>query len=169
MCSEHVHLVVPRRCGTNVLGLWDSGGALLRSVKDQRRLHFEATVCRAAPCTASCCPPLRKHSRCSCTHPCTHTRTLCHSGGVLFVHTAEISNCCLCSARRWDMKRQLQSLWWTTPSQCSRYVAQRLPSRCWMCRRFACRERVCRVEAAAGVRARARAEGRRSRQVRVMD
>ena len=103
------------------------------------------------------CPLLRKHSRCSCTHPCALARTLCHSGGVLFVHTAEISNCCLCFARRWDLNQQLRSLWWTTPSQCLRYVAQRLRLRCWMCRQFAlCYESVCRVEAAAGV-SRARA------------
>lgn len=36
--------MVPRRCGTNVLGLWDCGGALLGSVEEQRSLHFQSTV-----------------------------------------------------------------------------------------------------------------------------
>ena len=76
MCSEHVLLMVPRRCGTNVLGLWDCGGALLGSVEEQRSLHFQSTVRRASPCTTSCCPQVRAHSPCSSTHQCTPARTL---------------------------------------------------------------------------------------------
>ena len=40
MCSNDVHLTVLRRCGTDVAGLWVSGGALLRVVEEQERLHF---------------------------------------------------------------------------------------------------------------------------------
>ena len=88
MCSEHVHLVAPRRCGTDVLGLWDSGRALLRSVEEQRSLHFQSTVRRAVPCTTSCCPQLRAPSPCSTTFPGTPARTLCISGGTLKKRTA---------------------------------------------------------------------------------
>ena len=88
MCSEHVHLAAPRRCGTNVLGLWASGGALLRGVEEQRWLHFQSTVRRAAPCTSSCCPQLREPSPCSSTHPGTPARTLWLCGGTLKEHTA---------------------------------------------------------------------------------
>ena len=82
MCSEHVLLMVPRRCGTNVLGLWDCGGALLGSVEEQRSLHFQSTVRRAAPCTTSCCPPLCAHSPRSSTHPFSPARTFLLSGCV---------------------------------------------------------------------------------------
>ena len=88
MCSEHVILMVPRRCGTNVLGLWDYGGALLRSVEEHWLLHFQPTVRRAAPCTTSCCPQLRAPSPCSSTHPGTPARTLWLCGGTLKEHTA---------------------------------------------------------------------------------
>ena len=88
MCSEHVHLMVPRRCGTNVLGLWDYGGALLRSVEEHWLLHFQPTVRRAAPCTTSCCPQLRAPSPCSSPHPGTPARTLWLCGGTLKKHTA---------------------------------------------------------------------------------
>ena len=80
MCSEHVLLMVPRRCGTNVLGLWDCGGALLGSVEEQRSLHFQSTVRRSAPCTMSCWPQSCEHSPCSSTHPVTPARALALSG-----------------------------------------------------------------------------------------
>ena len=80
MCSEHVLLMVPRRCGTNVLGLWDCGGALLGSVEEQRSLHFQSTVRRSAPCTMSCWPQSCEHSPCSSTHPVTSDRALALSG-----------------------------------------------------------------------------------------
>ena len=82
MCSEHVHLKVSRRCGSIVLGLWDCGGALLRSVEEQLRLHFKSTVRRAAPCTMSCCPPWHAYSPGAGTHHCTLARTLGLSGCV---------------------------------------------------------------------------------------
>ena len=88
MCSEHVILMVPRRCVTNVLGLWDCGGALLRSVEEQRSLHFQLTVRRAVPCTSCCCPQLRTPSPCSSTHTITPGRTLSLCGGTLKKHTA---------------------------------------------------------------------------------
>ena len=89
MCSGHIHLAAPRRCGTsNVLGLWDYGGALLRSVEEHWLLHFQPTVRRAAPCTTSCCPQLRAPSPCSSTHPGTPARTLWLCGGTLKEHTA---------------------------------------------------------------------------------
>ena len=69
-------------------GLWVSGGALLRSVEEQRTLHFQSTVRRAAPCTTSCCPQLRAPSPCSTTLPGTPARTLCISGGTLKKRTA---------------------------------------------------------------------------------
>ena len=82
MCSNDVHLTVLRRCGTDVAGLWVSGGALLRSVEEQHRLYVESTVRRASPCTTSCCPLLCEPSPCSSTHPCTPARTIALSGCV---------------------------------------------------------------------------------------
>ena len=82
MCSNDVHLTVLRRCGTDVAGLWVSGGALLRSVEEQHRLYVESAVRRASPCTTSCCPLLSEPSPCSSTHPCTPARTIALSGCV---------------------------------------------------------------------------------------
>ena len=79
---EDIRLAILRSCGTNVHGLWVSGGVLLRSVEEQLRLHFKSTVRRAAPCTTSCCPLLREPSPCSSTHPCTPARTIALSGCV---------------------------------------------------------------------------------------
>ena len=63
-------------CHSHVRPVWVSAWALLKSVEEQQRLHFESTVRRAAPCTTSCCPPLHAPSPCSSTHPGTHARTL---------------------------------------------------------------------------------------------
>ena len=82
MCSEDVSLAVLHSCGTNVPGMWVSGGALLRSVEEQLRLHFKSTVRRAAPCTMSCCPPWHAYSPGAGTHHCTLARTLGLSGCV---------------------------------------------------------------------------------------
>ena len=90
---------------------------------------------RSAPCTISCCPPLRAPSPCSSTHPSTPARTLRVSGGTLTESAAKISNYRLCFACRWDLRRQIPSIWRTTPSPCSRYVAALLVSRRqWSCR-----------------------------------
>ena len=60
---------------------------MLSRFAEQRRLHFQSTVRRAAPCTTSRCPPLRTPSPCSSTHPCTPARTLGLSGGEqIFAH-----------------------------------------------------------------------------------
>ena len=83
--------MAPRRCGTNVLGLWDSGRALLRSVEEQRTLHFQSTVRRAAPCTTSCWPKFCEHLPCSSTHTIAPARTLWLCGGTLKKRAAEIS------------------------------------------------------------------------------
>ena len=80
MCSEHVILMVPRRCVTNVLGLWDCGGALLRSVEEQQSLLFQSTVRRAAPCTNSCWPKSCELLPCTSTHTFSPNRALALSG-----------------------------------------------------------------------------------------
>jgi len=134
MCSEHVLLMVPRRCGTNVLGLWDCGGALLGSVEEQRSLHFQSTVRRSAPCTMSCWPQSCEHLPCSSTHPITPDPTLCISGGTLKKRTAKISHCRLYFARRWDLKRQILSFLGPTPPPCFRYGPPQSVSRPgWCC------------------------------------
>ena len=154
MCSNDVHLTVLRRCGTDVAGLWVSGGALLRSVEEQQRLHFRSTVRRAAPCTTTCWPQLHALSPCSSTHPITPACTLWLFGGMLFLHADEISKCCSSFARRWDLRRQVPSFVGPTPSPCARYVAQKFPSWCWTCCPFApLRERVWMGPAAGGSRA----------------
>ena len=131
MRSEDIRLTVLRSCGTHVRGLWVTGGALLRSVEEQQRLHFRSTVRRAAPCTMSCCPHLRARSPSSSTHLINPARTLWLCGGVLFLHTAEISNCRSCFACRWDVRRQIHSLVGTTRSPCSRSGPATLALRCW--------------------------------------
>ena len=80
MCSEHVHLKVSRRCGSIVLGLWDCGGALLRSVEEQQSLLFQSTVRRAAPCTNSCWPKSCELLPCTSTHTFSPNRALALSG-----------------------------------------------------------------------------------------
>ena len=77
------------------------------------------------------------------TRPVSPARTLRCSGGVLFLHTAKICNCHLCFARRWDMRRQIHSLWWTTPSPCARYFPSRPALQRWMCCLFAPHEGMC--------------------------
>ena len=86
--SEDVRLADLRRCGTNVRGLWVCDRAMLRSVEEQRRVHFESTVCLANPCTTSCCPQLCAPSPCSSTHSITPARTVSISGGTLKKRTA---------------------------------------------------------------------------------
>ena len=39
--AKDIRLTVLRSCGTHVRGLWVTGGALLRSVEEQQRLHFK--------------------------------------------------------------------------------------------------------------------------------
>ena len=99
----------------------------------------------------SCCPPLRAHSPCSSTRPVSPARTLCCSDGVLFLCTAKICNCRLCFARRWDLRRQIESFWWTTPSPCESYAPAPTASRRWTCCPLRLYESICRVEATTGV------------------
>ena len=154
MCSNDVHLTVLRRCGTDVAGLWVSGGALLRSVEEQQRLHFRSTVRRAAPCTTTCWPQLHALSPCSSTRPITPARTLWLFGGMLFLHADEISKCCSSFARRWDLRRQARSFVGTTRPPCSRYVKALLASRYQGCCSFAPYEGMCCGGAADVSRAR---------------
>ena len=89
---------------------------------------------RAALCTTACWPKFCEHLPCSSTHPITPDPTLCISGGTLKKRTAKISNCRLCFARRWDLKRQTLSLVGPTPPPRFRYSAPRLSSRPgWCC------------------------------------
>ena len=48
---------------------------------------------RAAPCSTSCCPPLREPSPCSSTHPCTPARTLCVIWGILTPQEGSRGSC----------------------------------------------------------------------------
>ena len=117
-------------CGTNVPGMWTFWQGAAEGVEEQQRLHFQSTVRRAYPCTTSCCPQVHAHSPCSSTHQCTPARTLGFSGGTLFLSTDKISNCRLCFARRWDLKRQVLSSVGPTPSPCFKHVTALLASRC---------------------------------------
>ena len=64
-------------------------------------------------------------------HPSHHPRPHTLALRPVLLSTAKISNCCSCFARRWDLRRWIQSLWWTTRSPCSRYVPATLALRCW--------------------------------------
>ena len=107
---------------------------VLSSCAEERRQHFDSKVRRAALCTTACWPKFCEHLPCSSTHPITPDPTLCISGGTLKKRTAKISNCRLCFARRWDLKRQTLSLVGPTPPPRFRYSAPRLSSRPgWCC------------------------------------
>ena len=155
-------------CVTNVPGMWTFWQGAAEGVEEQQRLHFQSTVRRAYPCTTSCCPQVRAHSPCSSTHQCTPARTLGFSGGTLFLSTDKISNCRLCFARRWDLRRRILFFVRTTPSPCARYATAPLAPRCWTCCPWRLYESCAGRGAAGAVRARACRSKRLARPVHVI-
>ena len=162
MCSNDVHLTVLRRCGTDVAGLWVSGGSLLRSSTGctlSRRCAGHPHAPRAVvPCCAS--PRLAQ-----APIPVHLPAQLLSADVCTLVHTSEIGLCCLCFACRWDVRRQFPSLVGTTRSPCSRCVTELLASRCWTCCRLAAFTRDVQRWGLLAFRARARLQKRRSRPV----